>query len=208
MYDMGRAFYLAADMVARLDPEMIGIVLLSFRQPCRERCRVFARSAAGRIPRHDTLLRPHGASRPHQRGSRATASCGRPRDVSGPFQLRATWITGSSVHADRHDRGAKRASSPDRGRPDAPGRRGTLGLYCSVEVVEATVIERSCAAVRAIGGNKTAKMMPRRARRSIVSCFPADLRTQYVWRAPFCWHFCSARESALLAERLRGVVWT
>jgi ABC-type tungstate transport system substrate-binding protein len=31
MYDMGRAFYLAADMVARLDPEMIGIVLLSFR---------------------------------------------------------------------------------------------------------------------------------------------------------------------------------
>jgi hypothetical protein len=33
------------------------------------------------------------------------------------------------------------------------------------------VIERSCAAVHAIGGNKTAKLMPRSARRSIVSCF-------------------------------------
>ena len=31
MYDMGRAFYLAADMAARLDLEMLGIVLLSLR---------------------------------------------------------------------------------------------------------------------------------------------------------------------------------
>jgi len=31
MSEMGRAFHIATDMVARLDPELIGIVLLSLR---------------------------------------------------------------------------------------------------------------------------------------------------------------------------------
>jgi len=31
MHDVGRAFYLATDMVARFDPELVGIVLLSLR---------------------------------------------------------------------------------------------------------------------------------------------------------------------------------